>query len=239
MFVLYILLGVLLTCACLYGLVAAVFKHFQVEILDFMMKKMHTEMQHVKRELFETASKQVASKPKHRLEVLEIGVGTGENFKYYPINSNVTILDKTNAFSEYYKDSILKASRPDLQISSLVVNNAENMHSIESNSYDLVVHTFLLCSVEDTRKVLSEISRVLKPDGVCVFVEHARDSENRMRRLVQRVLQPLFGGCRYLNIENLIRSGSFYSRLVIKRFYFQRSLVLYTESPVIYGYGKK
>jgi ubiquinone/menaquinone biosynthesis C-methylase UbiE len=213
-----------------------------VEILDFIMKKMHTELYEMKRELFETASKQVESRSKRqqRLEVLEIGVGTGENFKFYPHNSNITILDKTNAFSEYYKSSIAQAGRSDLKISSLVVNNAEKMHSIESNKYDIVVHTFLLCSVEDSGRVFREINRVLKPGGVCVFIEHALDAENKSRRLIQRIFQPLLGGCRYLNIENLIRTGSLYSRVEIKQFYFPRaSWVLYTESPVIYGYGKK
>ena len=51
------------------------------------------------------------------------------------------------------------------------------MESIESASMDAVVHTFILCSVKDSDKVLSEIQRVLKPGGVCVFIEHSIDDK--------------------------------------------------------------
>jgi hypothetical protein len=67
----------------------------------------------------------------------------------------VTILDKTDKFSDHIKKSMQK--REDLHFSKLVINQAENMSSIESNSMDAVVHTFFLCSVENSDLVLNEI----------------------------------------------------------------------------------
>jgi ubiquinone/menaquinone biosynthesis C-methylase UbiE len=37
------------------------------------------------------------------------------------------------------------------------------MGAFESNTFDFVVCTFVLCSVRDTDKALSEVKRVLKP----------------------------------------------------------------------------
>src|SRR3989338_3999979 len=39
-------------------------------------------------------------------------------------------------------------------------------------SVDTVISTWTLCSVAVTRKVLSEVARVLKPQGKFVFVDH-------------------------------------------------------------------
>jgi len=44
----------------------------------------------------------------------------------------------------------------------------------EDNSFDSVVSTLVLCSVTSQTKVLKEIKRVLKPDGVFVFIEHVK-----------------------------------------------------------------
>ena len=165
----YFLLGALL-------LVKVLLKSFFPHILNFIMKTVHSHIIIVKEKLFEEAFKQIKTGSK-KLEILEIGIGTGENFKSYPKNANLTILDKTDEFLPFLQKSISKNNRDDLKISKLVINYAENMESIESASMDAVVHTFILCSVKDSDKVLSEIQRVLKPGGVCVFIEHSIDDK--------------------------------------------------------------
>ena len=41
-------------------------------------------------------------------------------------------------------------------------------------SVDTVVSTFVLCTVPDPELTLSEIARVLRPDGQLLFLEHVR-----------------------------------------------------------------
>ena len=144
-------------------------------VLNCIMKTIHSHLVGVKEQLFKEAFKHITT-GSERFEILEIGIGTGENFKNFPQNSNVTILDKTDKFMPYLQKSINANKRDDLKVSKLVLNHAENMHSIESNSMDAVVHTFILCSVKNSDTVLSEIHRVLKPGGVCVFIEHSVDT---------------------------------------------------------------
>jgi len=151
-------------------------KLFFPHILNFIMKTVHSKIILLKEKLFEEAFKQISTGSQN-LEILEIGIGTGENFKNFPKNAHLTILDKTDEFLPFLKKSINENKRDDLKISKLVVNYAENMESIESASMDAVVHTFILCSVKDSDKVLSEIQRVLKPGGICVFIEHSIDNK--------------------------------------------------------------
>jgi len=168
---------------------------------------------------------------------LEIGIGTGENFRHFPLNSNLHILDKTEIFLDYLKDSIKSSGRSDLTISQLVVNRAEDMKSIESNSMDAVVHTFTLCSVDDYSKVLNEIYRVLKPGGVCIFIEHSIEKEDKTRRLQQAIVQPLLGDCSFKDMRAVLNSGK-YDKLVLRQHEIS-SIWLNIVNPMIYGYGIK
>ena len=139
-------------------------------LLNYWAKASHAQLAKLKENLFEEAFKQINTGSK-KLEILEIGIGTGENFKNYPKNANLTILDKTDEFLPFLQKSIDQSSRNDLKMSKLIINQAESMRSISSQSMDAVVHTFVLCSVKNPNMVFDEIDRILKPGGVCVFIE--------------------------------------------------------------------
>lgn len=128
--------------------------------------------------------------------------------------------------------------RPDLQISKLIVESAEHMKSLESNSFDMVVHTLLLCSVENYRLVLDEVYRVLKPGGVCVFIEHSLNVENKLNMLVQKLISPIWcmlQECRFLPMQAIMENETQYAELKLDKCHFLGII----SDPVIFGYGKK
>lgn len=65
-------------------------------------------------------------------------------------------------------------------------------------SFDTVVCTLTLCSVQDQMQTLSELRRVLKPGGTYLFAEHGRAPDPAVVRMQQRI-DPLWkrimGGC--------------------------------------------
>lgn len=65
-------------------------------------------------------------------------------------------------------------------------------------SFDSVVCTFTLCSVEDPAQVLSELRRVLRPGGQALFLEHGRAPDADVAKWQDRI-EPLWkritGGC--------------------------------------------
>lgn len=68
------------------------------------MKEVHKRIELQKTKLFEKAIGEIKScSSDRRTEVLEIGIGTGENFKNFPLNSNVNILDRTDDFLPFLK----------------------------------------------------------------------------------------------------------------------------------------
>lgn len=224
---------------------------FMPHILNYTMTKIHFQIDAKKSKLFNEAFDQVntttskksgennvGSEKTARLDILELGIGTGMNFKLYPKHSNLTILDKTDAFLPLLKKSIANEGRNDLVVSKLVVGEAENMKSIESNSMDVCVHTFMLCSIVETKAVLLEIYRVLRPGGVCVFVEHAAEKRNVVRRLSQRFIQPVLGGCQFKDIKRIVQSGP-YDKVVVKDEETLSGILFNVINPVVYGYGIK
>ncbi|MFJ2666420.1 class I SAM-dependent methyltransferase [Nocardia fluminea] len=139
---------------------------------------------------------------RHRLtekltgKVLEIGVGPGASFPFYP--STVTRLVAVEPEALLRRRAEHAAVTAPINV-EVIGGDAEHI-AVEDNSFDAVVTSLVLCSVPDQSAALTEIARVLKPGGTLRFFEHVRSESARMWR-VQRVLDatiwpPLNGGCR-------------------------------------------
>jgi ubiquinone/menaquinone biosynthesis C-methylase UbiE len=85
---------------------------------------------------------------------------------------------------------------------------------LEQDSVDTAVTTWTLCTIPEAVRALREVRRVLKPDGLLIFVEHGRAPEPKVVAWQDR-LTPLWkrcaGGC-HLNrkFDDLIREGGFH-----------------------------
>lgn len=67
-----------------------------------------------------------------------------------------------------------------------------------SNNFDTVVCTFTLCSVQDQRKVLKEMRRILRPGGALLFLEHGRAPDANVAKWQDRIeptWKSVAGGC--------------------------------------------
>ncbi len=98
-----------------------------------------------------------------RGEVLEAGVGTGRNLKYYRPDVTLTAIDLSPAMLKRAKRRARKAQ---CRI-TFFREDACTMESIPSNRFDWVVATFLCCVIPDElqRAALEQFARVLKPGG--------------------------------------------------------------------------
>jgi ubiquinone/menaquinone biosynthesis C-methylase UbiE len=117
-------------------------------------------------------------------DVLEIGAGTGRNLVFYregvrsltlaePEKPMIRRLQKHLA--ERYPDAkLLRAPAEDLPFND--------------NSFDTVVSTLVLCTVDDQPRALREIRRVLRPGGKLLFIEHVRSDDEKLARLQDRMM---------------------------------------------------
>lgn len=103
--------------------------------------------------------------------VLEIAAGTGRNLPYYTPTSQLTLTD----FSDGMLQQIpAKATEPFASCELRVMSASELQ--FPDASFDTVVDTFGLCSMDDSVKALEEMQRVCKRDGggKILLLEHGR-----------------------------------------------------------------
>ena len=112
-----------------------------------------------------------------RGHVLEIGFGTGLNLPFFPEQvTKLTALDSERMLPSRVAQRISQARLP-VEQNKL---DASGRLPFEDDAFDGIVTTLTLCSIADVESALSEIRRVLKPDGEYVFLEHGRSDDPRV-----------------------------------------------------------
>jgi len=117
--------------------------------------------------------------------VLEVGVGTGKNFSFYPGFARMTAIDFSPKMLEQAKR---KQERKQLHV-HLDLMDVQRLYYAD-NSFDTVIASFVFCSVPQPRKGLKEIHRVLKPGGQLLLLEHVLSS-NKVMATMMNFINPL------------------------------------------------
>jgi len=139
-------------------------------------------------------------------KTLEVGVGTGKNFPYYPAHAKITAIDFSEKMLSRARQRAEK-HRVEVDLQQMDVQNLR----FEDHAFDTVVATFVFCSVPDPIKGLMEIERVCKPGGKVLLLEHVL-SANRILAWLMNLVNPIVVRAMGPNInrrtvENVSSSG--------------------------------
>lgn len=135
-------------------------------------------------------SRDPALKKENALRVLEIGAGTGANFEHVTRKIRYTNVDPNPEFGKVFLREL--NNYPKIEMERWVQCHGENMDELENGQFDVVLFTYLLCSVQDGRKVLEEAKRVLVKGGHLIFLEHVAYPKGTWPRLFQSLITPLW-----------------------------------------------
>lgn len=142
--------------------------------------------------------------------VLEVGIGTGLNMRYYDKNrvTKIVGLDPALELHPLARERIAQAG---LEVELLGLS-AESI-PLPDASFDTVLMTYTLCTIPDPLAALREMRRVLAPGGQLLYCEHGRAPDASVQRWQER-LQPLWGklagGCHLgRDIAALLRAAGF------------------------------
>ncbi len=101
--------------------------------------------------------------------VLEVAVGTGVNFPYYPNDCVLTAID----FSKSMLQVAMEKAATMNKTVDFKVMDAETLQFAD-RGFDTVVSTLALCTFPNPTLVLSEMARVCKDNGQILLLEHGR-----------------------------------------------------------------
>ena len=126
---------------------------------------------------------------------LELGSGTGLNLPHYPRSLDRLVLAEPDAaMRARLRHRVQNGEHP-----ASVSDAAAEQLPFDDGTVDTVVSTLVLCTVDDPRRALREIGRVLAPDGQLLFIEHVRAGSRARARWQDRLEAPwraFAGGCR-------------------------------------------
>lgn len=121
--------------------------------------------------------------------VLELGAGSGLNLPYYPEEiEELTLSEPSAPMVTKLRWRLRKVNREGRQ-DQVVVATAEEL-PFDDDSFDTVVSTLVLCTVDDPRRAIEETARVLRPGGKLLFLEHVRADTRRLARWQDRLHRP-------------------------------------------------
>lgn len=127
--------------------------------------------------------------------VFELGVGGGLNQQFYDPQKIVSFAGVDP--SENLLESARVAASKKGWEADIRPGRGEALPFADA-SFDTVVSTFTLCSVDDQHQVLAELRRVLRPGGRILYLEHGQTPDSSPARW-QRVIEPawkrLMGNC--------------------------------------------
>jgi ubiquinone/menaquinone biosynthesis C-methylase UbiE len=130
-----------------------------------------------------------------RGRVLELGAGTGLNLELYP-REGLDGLVLTEPDPHMFKQLRQRAAKV-CAGAELIQAGGEDL-PFDDDNFDTIVVTLVLCTVPDQPAALREISRVLKPGGQLLFLEHVRADDPGLAKWQDRLEKPwrfLGDGC--------------------------------------------
>lgn len=130
--------------------------------------------------------------------LLIIGLGPGHDLDHLPdAVTSVVAVEPSESMRSAAQGRVESARQCGIEVE--VVDALAEALPLPENSVDSVLLAYVMCTVTDVDAALSEVRRVLRPDGVVCVMEHVRAAEGTWLRTSQRLVRPwwsrLTGGC--------------------------------------------
>ena len=160
--------------------------------------------------------------------VLEIGAGTGLEFRHYPAAVCIVAIEPDVAMIERAKTRAAAASAA----VTLVVADAAAL-PFRDGTFDAAISALSFCTIPQPERAASEIRRVLSDSGTARLLEHVRATHQPLAA-IRSALTPLWrrvaGGCHLdRRTADMIRRAGF--DVVVERAAFDGSVVELIARP--------
>jgi ubiquinone/menaquinone biosynthesis C-methylase UbiE len=170
--------------------------------------------------------------------VIEVGAGSGLNFKRYP----ETVTGVVAVEPEPFLRALAEKAAMGAPVPVEVVDGTAGALSSGDGEFDAVVASLMLCSVRDLPGALAEMRRVLRSGGELRFYEHV-GSERAVARSLQRALDVVWphvaGGCHTSRDTAKAITDAGFAIEDCRRFKFRPSVFAAPVAPHIIGVARR
>jgi ubiquinone/menaquinone biosynthesis C-methylase UbiE len=129
--------------------------------------------------------------------VLELGAGTGHNLEYYTDAVTELVLSEPDPnMANLLRERLARDGTPAAN-PSVIESEAEDL-PFDDGTFDTVVATLVLCTVENPVRAVAEARRVLVEGGRFLYLEHVRSARPGLARWQDWLERPwgwVSGGC--------------------------------------------
>ena len=140
-----------------------------------------------------------------RGRVLEVACGTGVNLPYYPPEVDLMLVDLSPEML-----GVAQGRAADLGLKVRAVEMDAARLEFPASSFDTVVSTLGTCTFTDPVATLKEMSRVCRPSGRILLLEHGRSTSPLLSYVQDRYAAPWASrtGCRWNHdVLSLVRQA--------------------------------
>lgn len=140
--------------------------------------------------------------------VLEVGAGTGTNFEFYPATvTEVVAVEPERRLAALAERAASTAPIP------VTVDTGTVEQFADDGTFDAVVCSLVLCSVDDPEHVVHQLFSLIRPGGELRYLEHiaGRGPRAGLQKLADATIWPrLLGNCHtHRNTEETIVGAGF------------------------------
>lgn len=122
-------------------------------------------------------------------KVLEVGSGTGVNFEFYNNDASVVAIEPSAPMIKVSKAKQCHCQSIDFINIGIADDNL--FDHLKENSFDFIISTLVLCTVNDPVKAILNYKRLLKPNGKLVVLEHIHSATKKHKKL-QNIANPFW-----------------------------------------------
>ena len=146
--------------------------------------------------------------------ILEVGSGTGINFKLYPKNCHVVASEPSEHMLRYATERLrTETVEATIELVLAGVGSQELEKHVPKNGFDAIVCTLVLCTIPNPELAVASFKKWLKPDGKLIILEHVH-AQTQPRKAVHSFLNPAWKhfaeGCNLTrNTAKMLRDSGF------------------------------
>lgn len=122
--------------------------------------------------------------------ILEVGSGTGINFKLYPKGCYVIASEPSEHMLKYASERLkMEPMQADIKLVLAGIGSDVLENHVPDEGFDAIVCTLVLCTIPDPELAVQSFKKWLKPDGKLIILEHVH-AQTQPRKLFHNVINP-------------------------------------------------